>query len=46
MIPFVPFSPAADDCRQSPSQRRKTNRFALVLFTLAAAAGLLVKYLA
>ena len=31
--------------KQSPQQRKRTHRFALVLFTLTALAGLAVKYL-
>ncbi|QKG52995.1 hypothetical protein [Hymenobacter sp. BRD67] len=52
MSPFFPISDVVHslrspaDCRQSPATRRKTNRFALVLFTLTALAGLLVRYLA
>ena len=44
MILYAPPS-SADDCRQSPPQRRQANRFALALFTLTAVAGLLTKYL-
>lgn len=42
---FVPYAPSADDRHQTPQQRKRANRFALVLFALTAVAGLLVKYL-
>lgn len=41
---FTPYAPLFN-CRQS-SPRCNTNRFALVLFTLTALAGQLVRYLA
>lgn len=41
---FTPYSPPTAP-RYSPSQRRRVNRFALLLFALAATAGLLVKCL-
>ena len=44
MILYAPPS-SADDCRQSPAQRRQANRLALALFALTAVAGLLVKSL-
>ena len=45
MIPFA--FPIFEDKRpQSPQQRKRTNRFALALFTLTALVGLAVKYLA
>ena len=43
MIPFA-FPIFEADCKQSPP-RKQANRFALVLFTLTALAGLAVKYL-
>jgi len=43
---FFSYAPPADDCRQPPlPQRWHANRFALLLFTLTALAGLLLKYL-
>jgi hypothetical protein len=41
---FTPFAPVADPTPRSP-RRRQADRFALLLFALTAAAGLLVKYL-
>ena len=41
---FVPYAPPGDQ-PQTPQQRKRANRFALVLFTLTALAGLLIKYL-
>jgi hypothetical protein len=43
MIPFA-FPIFTDDRRQSPPQRKRANRFALVLFTLTALVGLAIKY--
>jgi hypothetical protein len=44
MIPFAPPIFEAD-CRQSPPQRQRTNRFAFVLFAFTALVGLAIKYL-
>jgi hypothetical protein len=41
---YAPFL-ATDSCRPSSPPRRSTNRFALLLFTVTATAGLLLKYL-
>ncbi len=35
----------SDDRNQSPQQRKRYNRFALVLFTITALIGLAIKYL-
>ncbi|GAA3927704.1 hypothetical protein [Hymenobacter algoricola] len=43
MIPFA-FPIFHDDRNQSPQYRKRANRFALVLFTVTALAGLAVKY--
>ena len=44
MVLYAPPGPA-DHCRPSAPQRRQPHRLALVLFALAALAGLLVRYL-
>lgn len=44
MILYAP-PPFETTCKQSPQQRRRTNRFALAVFMLTALAGLAVKYL-
>ncbi|GAA4035065.1 hypothetical protein GCM10022409_19560 [Hymenobacter glaciei] len=42
---FVPYAPPADPRNQTPLQRKRANRLALVVFTMSLMAGLLVKYL-
>ena len=43
-VMFVPYAPPADRRPQPPLQRRRANRWALVVFALVAVAGLLLKY--
>lgn len=40
---FVPYAPGSDP-NQTPRQRRRANRFALLLFGCTAAVGLAIKY--
>lgn len=42
---FVPYAPPTDHRPQTPLQRKRASRFALVLFTLTALVALLLKYL-
>lgn len=42
---FAPYAPPADPRNQPPMQRKRANRFALVLFAVSLVMGLLVKYL-